>query len=140
MRCKEIMKRDVECASPEETVQSAAQRMRDEEIGFLPVCDANKKVLGTITDRDLTIRVLAGGMSPTTTISDVFTRDIVACRPDDKLETAQDMMARHHKSRIMCIDEHDQLIGVISLSDIAQQGDGSAAKTLRKVSEREIRA
>ena len=59
MRCREIMKSDVECVEPRATVQDAARRMRDEEIGFLPVCDDSMKVLGTVTDRDLTIRVLA---------------------------------------------------------------------------------
>ncbi|HZA49460.1 MAG TPA: CBS domain-containing protein, partial [Myxococcaceae bacterium] len=61
MRCEEIMKKDVECVSPQDTVQAAAKRMRDENIGFLPVCDQSKKVQGTVTDRDLAIRVLADG-------------------------------------------------------------------------------
>jgi CBS domain-containing protein len=141
MRCEELMKRDVESVSPNDTVQTAAKRMRDEEIGFLPVCSPSKKVLGTVTDRDLTIRVLADGRAATTSIADVFTHEVVSCRPDDDLRKAEGLMAEHHKSRIMCVDDDDCLAGIISLSDIAQAESGKrASETLRAVSEREARA
>src|SRR5262245_29481593 len=71
MRCEEIMKQDVECVSPQDSVQMAAKRMRDENVGFLPVCGPGQKVMGTVTDRDLACRVLALGLSPSTPISDV---------------------------------------------------------------------
>jgi CBS domain-containing protein len=140
MRCEEVMKRDLECTSPEDTVQMAAKRMRDQKVGFLPVCDASKKVLGTVTDRDLTIRVLADGRSATTSIGDVLTREVIACRPADDLRRAEELMSKHHKSRIMCLDSNHRLVGVISLSDLAQLDLGTrAADTLREVSEREVR-
>jgi CBS domain-containing protein len=114
--------------------------MRDEHVGFLPVCDANGRVIGTITDRDLTIRVLARGRAPTTSVDDVATREVVACRPHDDLFTAEELMAKHHKSRMICVDEDYRLVGIISLSDIAEHEDGAAASNvLRRVSEREVR-
>jgi CBS domain-containing protein len=141
MRCAEIMKRDVECLSPNDTVEAAARRMRDENVGFLPVCDPDRQVLGTVTDRDLAIRVLAEAGAITLPVQYVMTREVVACRPDDDLVRAQDLMAENHKSRIMCLDPGGHLVGVISLSDIAQQGDPHrAGQTLRGVSEREARA
>jgi signal-transduction protein with cAMP-binding, CBS, and nucleotidyltransferase domain len=141
MRCEELMKRDVQSIRPQDTVQLAAQRMRDENLGFLPVCDDSGQVLGTITDRDLAIRVLAGGMSAETRIEDVFTHEVIACHPADDLYEAQAMMGRYHKSRIMCLDAGERLVGVISLSDIAQQSsEARAARTLRQVSQREARA
>ncbi|HZA14917.1 MAG TPA: CBS domain-containing protein [Myxococcaceae bacterium] len=141
MRCEEIMKKDVECVSPQDTVQAAAKRMRDENIGFLPVCDQSKKVQGTITDRDLAIRVLADGRQATTPVKDVMTREVVAVRPDEDLRKAEELMSKNHKSRIMCVDQGGKLVGVISLSDIAQREEpGRAAQTLRNVSEREARA
>jgi len=134
------MKRDVECVSPQATVQAAAQRMREQQIGFLPVCDESQKILGTVTDRDLALRILADARAPTTPIGEVLTREVVACRPEDDLKKAQDLMGRNHKSRIMCVDGEDRLVGVISLSDIAQKENGAkASQTLRKVSEREAR-
>ena len=85
MRCREIMKKDVECVSATDTAQAAAKRMRDVNVGFLPVCDQSKRVLGTITDRDLAIRVLADASPSTTRMEDVMTREVVCCRPDDEL-------------------------------------------------------
>ena len=140
MRCKEIMKRDVESISPLDTVQRAAQKMRDGKIGFLPVCDRRMRVVGAVTDRDLTIRVLADGEPASTTVREVMTQECVWCQPEDPLHKAEEIMARNHKSRIMCIDQSGVLVGVISLSDIAQSEEGNrASRTLRKVSEREVR-
>lgn len=141
MRCEEVMKRDVHCVTPQDTVQDAAKRMRDENVGFLPVCDASSKVVGTITDRDLTVRVLSDARAVTTPLDDVLTRDVVACRPEDELETAEQLMAEHHKSRMLCVDQDGKLLGVISLSDIAQREEGAkASKVLQDVSEREAHA
>lgn len=138
MRCEEIMKRNVECVSPRDTAEDAACRMRDENVGFLPVCDQSGKVLGTLTDRDLAVRVVAEGKASGTLVEDVMTREVVACQPEDDLRDAQATMAVHEKSRIMCIAQDGRLVGVISLSDIAQHETGArAAETLRDVSERE---
>ena len=140
MRLQEIMKVKVECISPQDTVQAAASRMRDQKIGFLPVCDQSKKVLGTITDRDLAIRVLANGSPPSTRVEEVMTHEVVSCRPDDELRKVEELMAKNHKSRMVCLDSNGRLAGVISLSDIAQADMGRASQTLRQVSEREARA
>lgn len=140
MRCEEIMKRHVECVNPDDSVRFAARRMRDENIGFLPVCDASMKVVGTLTDRDLALRVLADGRSPATSVDQVLTREVIACRPEDDVDTARELMATHHKSRIMCLDGAGRLAGVISLSDIAQhQGGWDSSRTLQQISAREAR-
>jgi CBS domain-containing protein len=140
MRCETIMKNDVECITPQTTVQDAARRMRDGGFGFLPVCDASRKALGTVTDRDLAVRILAEGRAPSTPVDAVLTREVVACQPGDDLRRAEDLMGRYQKSRIMCVDGDGKLVGVISLSDIAQKEKGArAAQTLRQVSGREAR-
>ena len=140
MRCDEIMKKNVECVSPDDSVQAAATRMRDENVGFLPVCDSSKKVLGTVTDRDLAIRVLAEGAPNATPIKSVMSQEVVSCSPGDDLREAEALMGKHHKSRIMCVED-GQLVGVISLSDIAQSERGArASQTLREVCNSEIRA
>lgn len=109
--------------------------MREKNIGFLPVCDSSSAPIGTITDRDIAVRVVARNLASATAVSDVMTRDVVACRTTDDVEHAKALMAQHQKSRIMCIDDAGHVAGVISLSDIAQKGD--AAATLRDVSARE---
>ena len=140
MRCEEIMKRNVESLSPRNTIEDAALRMRDQNVGFLPVCDPSKKVLGTLTDRDIVVRCIAARAPMSTLVETVMTREVVACRPQDDILRAEQLMAQHAKSRIMCIDEGGRLVGVISLSDIAQIEDGARAlETLRQISEREVR-
>jgi CBS domain-containing protein len=139
MRCEELMKTHVECVRPQDSVQDAARIMRDKGIGFLPVCDVDRRVLGTITDRDIVIRCVAGERPITSVaVEDVMTREVVSCGPEDDVDTCEELMATHRKSRIMICDDDERLIGVISLSDIAQHDRSrKAGKTLRKVTKRE---
>lgn len=138
MLCEEVMKRGVECLSPTETVQAAARRMKQANVGFLPVCDAGSKVIGALTDRDLALRVTADGKAGTTAVGDVMTREVVSCRPGDDLHKAESLMGEHQKSRIVCVDDQGRLVGVISLSDVAQRDEGArAGETLKLVTERE---
>jgi CBS domain-containing protein len=135
------MKKDVQCLSQDATVTEAAQRMRAANVGFLPICDSGNNVLGTITDRDLAVRVLAEARDGSTRLGQVMSHDIISCRPHDDLHTAEDLMARNHKSRILCLDDDGRVAGVISLSDIAQyERAGRIRDTIRRISEREARA
>jgi CBS domain-containing protein len=134
------MKTEVECLTPNDPVRDAAQCMRDENIGFLPVCGENREILGTVTDRDIAIRVVAEGLSGGEPIDKIMSRDVVSCLSGDDVERAQQLMAEHKKSRIMCVDDRNRLVGVISLSDIAQHQSGARlSETLRDVSSREVR-
>jgi len=140
MRCEEIMKRDVEYVDSAEPIQTAACRMRDANVGFLPVCDLTRKVLGAITDRDIALRIVAESRPPTTSVGDVMTREVIACRPDDEVTRAEHLMGKHQKSRMICTDQEGRLLGVISLSDIAQVEEPSrASQTMKQVTEREAR-
>jgi CBS domain-containing protein len=140
MICRELMKDDVERLQPGDTVQTAARKMREANVGFLPVCDASLRVLGTLTDRDIAIRVSADDLPGSTPVENVMTQEVVACRPNDDITKAEELMSEKHKSRILCLDNRDKLIGVISLSDIAQQDDRTrAGETLRQVTRREAR-
>jgi CBS domain-containing protein len=138
MHCNDIMKTNIACAAPQASVQSAARTMRDHNIGFLPVCDEHMHVIGAITDRDIAMRVVANDLSTLTAVESLMTREVVACRPDDDLDYARELMARNHKSRIMCIGRDGRLEGIISLSDVAQFDENCGRDTLRRVSSREI--
>ena len=138
MRCEDIMKTNPRWVYPETTVETAAATMRDAGIGFLPVCDAGGYVLGTITDRDLTIRVLARSLPATTQVGAVMTASVVACTPDEDIRRVEERMAAAQVSRLMCVDGVGRLLGVVSLSDVATHDRvGRAGKTLRRVAERE---
>jgi CBS domain-containing protein len=141
MRCEEVMKREVECLSPQESVKSAARRMRDQNVGFLPVCDQAGKALGTLTDRDIVVRLAADDRPTSTPVEQIMTREVVACRPDDDIRNAERLMGEKQKSRIMVVDDAGGLVGVISLSDIAQLGQSArVAETMRQVTDREARS
>ena len=140
MRCHDIMKRPVVSCKETENTQAAALRMRDANIGFLPVCDVGGKVVGILTDRDIAVRVCAEGLDvQKTAISEVMTRQIVSCRPGDDVRLVEGLMARNHKSRVLIVDETGKPVGVVSLSDIARHDRVFAAETMRQVSSREIK-
>ena len=139
MLCQDIMKRDVRCVTAETSVAEAAALMRDEGIGFLPVCDETRTVVGVLTDRDIAIRVVAENEATDQPVGRFMTPAAVTCRAEESLGAAQDLMGEMQVSRIMCLDDTGHLAGVISLSDIAL-ADEDVAMTLRNVSLREARA
>jgi len=139
MRCEEIMKKNAECVSPIDTVQTAARKMRDGNLGFLPVCDDDGRVLGTLTDRDIAVRLVAGAKDGSTAVQEVMTREVVSVEADASLEQALERMRENHKSRILVCDDQGKLAGVISLSDIALVAEEETAGALRDISEREAR-
>jgi CBS domain-containing protein len=138
MKCSSLMKSMVECCQHDESVESAAERMKAHNIGFLPVCDETGAVVGTLTDRDLAIRVLGEHRSPPETrVRDVMSAGVVCCSPDDDLAFAENLMAQHRKSRILCADNQRHPKGVISLSDIAHVEQARASEILDAVAQRE---
>jgi CBS domain-containing protein len=138
MLCRELMKRDVARCMETLTVEACARMMKDNNIGFLPVVDTDKRVVGVITDRDLAVRVLAEGLQAETPVGNVMTRDVRICHPDDKLQEAEWKMSTTRKSRLVVADDDGHCVGVISLSDIAQADSRSrAGGVLRAVTRRE---
>jgi CBS domain-containing protein len=132
------MKTDVECCRTDTAISDVAQRMKTENIGFMPVCDNNDVVIGTITDRDIVMRVLADGRDVgSTTAGDVMTHEVVSCSPDDDVDTASELMAEHQKSRMIVCDGSNRVIGVISLSDVAKSQGDHASFTLSSIARRE---
>ena len=81
MRVKDVMTRTVECVGPDATIRDAADKMRSLDVGSLPVCDRDRLV-GMVTDRDITVRATAEGMSPTHHVREVMTPDIIFCFED----------------------------------------------------------
>jgi CBS-domain-containing membrane protein len=138
MRCEEIMKRDVRCVSKDTAAHEAARMMRDDNIGFLPVCDNQKRVLGTLTDRDLAIRLVAERRPFSEPVGNIMTNEAICCRSSDDIHVAEQQMANEQKSRIMCVDENGRIEGVISLSDIVHvTSNERATETMRGVTKRE---
>ena len=138
MRCEEIMKRDAQAVADSDDVVSAARKMREFDIGFLPVCDAQGRVVGVLTDRDLAIRVCADDApAKTVVVRDVMTRGVVSCGPTQSVALAEGRMRDHRLTRMVIVDEDERLVGVLSLSDISQYVPPSrSGRTLQAVAER----
>jgi CBS domain-containing protein len=138
MLCKDVMKSDVVCLSAQDSVEVAARKMRDSNVGFLPICDKGGKVLGTLTDRDIAIRLVAESRPADIPVEQVMSRELIFCKPTDDIKKAQELMGQNRKSRILCID-NGRLAGVISLSDLAQRDSAGSVQTMAQVTQRELR-
>ena len=122
MKCKEIMTADPVCCLPGDTVDQAAQLMKDEDVGSIPVVadQKTKRLIGIITDRDLAVKVVAAARHiPSVTIEEVMSRNPVTCQADDDLQKVVDVMEEHQVRRIPVVDENNQIIGIIAQADIA---------------------
>ena len=124
--CSDVMTRNPVCAQPDDTVENVAQLMKDKDIGPVPIVEdkISKRLLGIVTDRDLTINVVAEGRDPKTTkVHEVMTRDVVACRDTDDIESALDAMSEHQLRRILVVDKDNMLVGIIAQADVATRMD-----------------
>lgn len=140
MRCRDIMKTDVDMCWVMDSAADVAERMRVRGIGFMPVCNDSGEVVGTITDRDLAVRLLARRLPYETPVHRIMSTAPVTCSPFDPLDLAEERMRRYHKSRIICVDDRMWPVGVISLSDIAEEEHAwRAGRVLREVASREAR-
>lgn len=133
MRVGEIMSAGVVTVSPLTTLEQTARRMREHDIGALPVI-ADGKLVGMITDRDIAIRGVAenrDGMF--SRVSDVMTEEVFHCREHESVATAADRMARLQVHRLPVLDADDRLVGIVSLADIALWDGEAAARALGEI-------
>ncbi|MBC8119575.1 MAG: CBS domain-containing protein [Burkholderiaceae bacterium] len=124
---------DVEVLRPEETLRDAARAMADLDVGSLPVCDG-RRLVGMITDRDITIRAVAEGKSVDTAVSEVMTDNVVWCVETDSVDDVLQQMADAQIRRIPVVDANRQLVGIVALGDIALEEDDDVDETLRDIS------
>jgi CBS domain-containing protein len=138
MFCSEVMKRYVQYADVTDTVQAVARRMRETNVGIIPVCEQGGRVVGVVTDRDLALRVCAEDVcASTTSVTEVMTTGMIACRPDDPVTRAESLMRKHRITRVLVTDDTGYLLGVLSLSDLVfYEPSGRMGRTLRAVAER----
>ena len=134
---REVMSADVEFASPAQNVREAARKMDELDVGMLPVCGPGKELVGTITDRDLALKVIGKGLDPeTTNVEQVYTQgEVVTIGADDSIEEAANTMERYAVRRLPVIDGK-QVIGMVSQGDVAMKGDvRQAGEAVKGISE-----
>lgn len=137
MKLKDIMSRDVEVIHPTSMLQEAAGKMKTLDVGSLPVCD-NRKLVGILTDRDIAVRAVAAGRDPKRTpVSDAMTPELVFCFEDQDVKEAAKMMERYQIRRLPILDRSQQLVGIVSLGDLAIETDNErmSGQVLEEVSE-----
>jgi len=133
---RDIMTKDIECASPESTLQDAASAMKAHHIGSLPVCEG-KRVMGIITDRDIAIRGVAEGRDPgSTKVRDCMSKDIVSVREDSDVKEAEKLMRDRQLSRLPVLNGEGNLVGYLAMARIARsESPEEAGKVLQGVSQ-----
>ncbi|MFO7964347.1 MAG: CBS domain-containing protein [Desulfobacterales bacterium] len=135
MKVNEIMTGDIATVTTNDSIKTAAEKMKELDVGDIPVV-LHGDTVGMITDRDVTVRAVAKGLDPEKThVIDVMTKDVIACNEQDDVGTAVDLMRRHKIRRLLVMSEGKKLSGVISLKDVALNLDKDAVtQILRDVS------
>jgi CBS domain-containing protein len=118
MKVRDLMSKDVQVARPGDSLQDVARRMHDGGFGFMPVADEGR-LIGTITDRDIVVRAIAGGVAASAPVVEFITRDPHTARADDDLKTVLDAMSTRQVRRLPVLDKDDRLVGVVSLGDLS---------------------
>lgn len=137
MKLREIMTREVEIVHPDDSLQTAAQKMRYRDVGFLPVCDGDR-LIGVLTDRDIALRATAEGVDPSKSLSKEWvTNPVVYCFEDQDVDEAAQLMREHQIRRLVILGRDDRrLVGVVSLGDLATNvEEQKSGEVLQEVSE-----
>ena len=125
-KCNEVMTKKIVCCLPNTMAVKAAELMKSEQVGSLPVIEneQNKKLVGIVTDRDLALKVVAAGLdAKTTKVESVMTSKVVTCSAEDDLQKAVDAMSKHQLRRIPVVDNDNKILGIISQADVAMHFD-----------------
>jgi len=120
MKVNECMCTDVVCVKPETTVKEVAKKMQESHVGCMPVCDTENKIVGLITDRDLTLRCIACDKDyKNTPVSEIMTTNLYTVKPDDSIDHLTQYMCECQVKRIPVI-ENGCVCGIITLGDLAR--------------------
>ena len=132
---KDIMTRGVTTVSRDATLQAAAERMQQLDVGALPVCEDDGGLVGMVTDRDIVIRGVAAGMIPQESlVSDVMTPEVRWCNEGDTVEQVMQQMGNEQVRRLAVFDASRQIVGIVALGDIATRQASHTDETLREIS------
>ncbi len=133
MNVSEVMTRDVQVATPEQSIRDAAQLMSRIDAGTVPVGKDNKLV-GMLTDRDIAVRAVAKGLGPDTPVRDIMSADVKYCFDDESVEDVARNMADIQVRRLPVVNRDKRLVGILSLGDLAVRSNLSTDEALRGVS------
>jgi CBS domain-containing protein len=137
MQIKDVMTRQVDVISPDASLEEAARKMDQLNVGPLPVCE-NERLVGLVTDRDITVRATAAGKDPRTTpVREAMSQDVLYCFEDQDVREATQLMESQQVRRVPVLDRSKRLVGIVSLGDLATDArdDRLTGEVLERVSE-----
>jgi CBS domain-containing protein len=135
MKVQEIMTTNVECVSPDAGLLEVANKMKTLDVGFLPICESDR-LAGTVTDRDIVIRGLAGGKDINTVKArDIMTNDVFWCFEDEDIKAVASKMREKEVRRMLIMNREKRLVGVVSIGDISKVEEKESGKTLKDITE-----
>ena len=135
MKISDVMTPNPKTVKSSDSIQTAAQIMREEDAGAVPVVE-DGRVIGMVTDRDIVVRAVADG-DFAAKISDVVSDDVITASPDMTTAEAAELMGEHQIRRLPVVDADDRLVGIVSLGDLAvkENRDSRMGETLENISE-----
>ena len=119
MQVQDIMSKIFEAITTEDSIQQAALVMREKDVGMLPIVNSSGNLLGTVTDRDIVIRGLAEGRDADALVEEVMTPGVVTCEATEEVQRLAQTMEENQVRRVIVVDKGNQVVGVVSLGDIA---------------------
>jgi CBS domain-containing protein len=133
---REVMTSKLCTIDADKSVAYAAKMLRDEDVGLAPIVEGDR-LIGTLTDRDIAVRVVAEGRDPeSTTVREVASTELVTVDPQQDLEEALRLMAEHQVRRIPVVEEDGRLVGILAQADIArQQDDVKTGEVVERISQ-----
>ncbi len=136
MKVRDIMTRQIENIPQDSTIRDAARKMRDQDVGMLPV-EQNGEIVGAVTDRDITVRATSSGADPNKTkVEKAMSTEVFSCIEDDDLQQAAEIMEKHQIRRLMVQNDRGDFTGIISLADLAlHHKDELEVEVLEQVSQ-----
>ena len=143
MNISELMSKDPRTVTPDTPVSEAAQLMKEEDIGMVPViervggAETRGRLVGVITDRDIAIRTVAEGRASDSPVRDVMSSGVRTATPDDSVESVMELMGREQVRRVPIVDERGSLVGVVSQADLARKAknEGRVERTVEEISQ-----
>lgn len=130
----ELMSTDVQVTEPQDSLQRAAQLMQELDVGSLPVC-AGRRLVGMISDRDIAVRGVAAGIAPAQgCVGDVMSKHAVWCTLDQDAGEIMRIMSEQQVRRLPVLNEDHELVGIVSLHDLALRRRGHVDRTVREIS------
>ncbi|HEY6829114.1 MAG TPA: CBS domain-containing protein [Gemmatimonadaceae bacterium] len=140
MKIQDIMTKDPSCVTADASVREAAQVMKREDVGIVPVVQgtSSRQLVGVVTDRDIAIRCIADGKDGTCRVRDVMsTDDLATCNANDDVDNVMDAMRTEKVRRIPIVDERGSLVGIVSQADVLRKTNDTnrAGETVERISE-----